>query len=122
MKKLILGIVIGILVAVGFGFKAMPGMMLKEVKSPYSVEDTVAKIKENAKNKGWVVPSVQPLHKSILKHSHGEHEIPLVMLVNLCNAEHAFHALDEDDCKKVSVFMPCTISVFEKSNGDTYLI
>ena len=43
------------------------------------------------------------------------------MLVNLCQPNHAFNILSEDDNKKISVFMPCTISVFQKSDGKTYI-
>lgn len=43
------------------------------------------------------------------------------MLVNLCNAEHAYKAIAQDDNKKISVFMPCTISVYEKNDGTTWI-
>lgn len=121
MKNTIIGFVIGVVVAAVVGWSVMPGMMLKEVKSPYSVEETVAKIKANAEAKGWVIPSVKPLHKSIKKHSGGKRIIPPVMLVNLCNAEHAYNTLLHNENKKISVFMPCTISVYEKTDGSVWL-
>ena len=43
------------------------------------------------------------------------------MLVNLCQANHAYSILQEDENKKVSVFMPCTISVYKKADGKTYV-
>ena len=43
------------------------------------------------------------------------------MLVNLCNAEHAYQTLKTDENKKISVFMPCTISVYEKTDGSVWL-
>ena len=122
MKKLIgitFGFVMGVIVTGIVGWNMMPGMIIHEYASPYGTEETVTKIKENATKKGWVVPSVQPLHKSILKHGGGE--IPPVMLVNLCQATHAFNMLEEDGNKKISVFMPCTISVYEKADGKTYI-
>ena len=121
MKNTIIGFILGAITIAFLGWNMMPNMMLKEVKSPYGVEETVAKIKANAEAKGWVIPSVQPLHKSIKKHSGGKHIIPPVMLVNLCNAEHAYNTLAEDQNKKVSVFMPCTISVFEKTDGTVWV-
>ncbi|SHN91883.1 hypothetical protein BHECKSOX_2335 [Bathymodiolus heckerae thiotrophic gill symbiont] len=121
MKKVIIGFILGAVTVAFVGWNMMPNTMLKEAKSPYSIEETVAKIKANAEAKGWVIPSVQPLHKSIKKHSGGKHIIPPVMLVNLCNAEHAYNTLVKDQNKKVSVFMPCTISVFEKNDSTVWV-
>ena len=121
MKSTIIGFVLGAIITAVVGWNIMPNMILKEVKSSYSVEETVAKIKANAETKGWVVPSVSPLHQSIKKHSGGKRVILPVMLVNLCNAEHAYKALADDENKKISVFMPCTISVYEKNDGTTWI-
>mgnify|MGYP001815675599 FL=1 len=119
IKSILLGFVLGTIATGTVVWNVMPGMMLEERLSPYSVDETVNKIKENAISKGWAVPSVKPLHKSILKHGGGE--VEPVMLVNLCQPNHAFNILSEDDNKKISVFMPCTISVFQKSDGKTYI-
>jgi uncharacterized protein (DUF302 family) len=117
--KSILGFVIGVVITAIIGWNIMPGMMLHENPSPYGLEETVSKIKDSAIKKGWVVPSVKPLHKSILKHGGGE--VEPVMLVNLCNANHAYNILHEDENKIISVFMPCTISVYQKSDGKVYI-
>ncbi len=117
--NLIVGLVAGIIITGIIGWNMMPGMMLHENLSPYGIEETVTKIKENALSKGWVVPSVKPLHQSVLKHGGGE--LPPVMLINLCQANHAYKILVEDANKKISVFMPCTISVYQKTDGKTYI-
>ena len=93
--------------------------MLHQNLSPYGIEETLNKIKENAISKVWVIPSVKPLHKSVLKYGGGE--LHPVMLVNLCQPDHAFNILREDGNKIISVFMPCTISVQQKSDGKTYI-
>ncbi|NOQ80042.1 MAG: DUF302 domain-containing protein, partial [Gammaproteobacteria bacterium] len=113
------GFVLGTIVTGFAGWSMMPGMMLHENLSPYGIDETVNKIKENATSQGWVVPSVKPLHKSVLKH--GGEELRPIMLVNLCQPNHAFNILREDVNKKISVFMPCTISVYQKSDGKTYV-
>ena len=114
-----LGLIMGVIVTGTIAWTMMPGMMLHENVSPYDIEETVDKIKQNAISKGWVIPSVKPLHKSVLKHGGGE--LPAVKLVNLCQPDHAYNILREDGNKKISVFMPCTISVYEKSDGKTYI-
>ena len=59
---------IGILAVCIAGWVMMPKMMLKEYESPFSVEETVEKIKANAVAEGWAVSSVTPLHQSVKKH------------------------------------------------------
>ena len=113
------GFVLGVIVTGIAGWVMMPGMMLHENLSPYGIEETINKIKENAMSKGWVIPSVKPLHKSVLTYGGGE--LRPVMLVNLCQPNHAFNILREDENKIISVFMPCTISVYQKSDGKTYI-
>ena len=117
--RVIIGVVAGILIVCVAGWIMMPKMMLKEYESPFSVEETVEKIKANAVAEGWVVGSVIPLHQSIKKH--GGYDQTPVMLVNLCQADHAHKILQSDDTKIVSVMMPCTISVYQKTDGSTYI-
>ena len=104
---------------------AAPKMMLKELESPYGVEESVAKIKEGAEKLNeaqgtkWVSPGVKLLHKSIKKHGGGD--VLPVMLVDLCEPFHASAILTKDDARIVSVMMPCTISVYQKQDGKTYI-
>ncbi len=121
MKNTTIGFILGAVIMSVIGWNVMPSMMLKEVKSPYALDETVEKIKANAEAKGWVIPSVKPLHQSIKKHSGGKKIVPPVMLVNLCNANYAFDTLVQDKNKKISVFMPCTISVYEKTDGSVWI-
>jgi uncharacterized protein (DUF302 family) len=101
------------------GWNTMPTMMLKEVASPYGLHETVDTIAENAKQAGWVVASVKPLHKSVAKHGGGD--LLPVMLINLCQADHASSILNIDADRVISVMMPCTISVYQKRDGKTYI-
>ncbi len=115
----IIGAIVGAGLLAAAGWKMMPGMMLKEYQSPYGIEETVKRISDNAINKGWVVADVKPLHKSVIKNGGGE--LPPVMLVNLCEANHAYNILKDDSNKVVSVMMPCTISVYQKADGKAYI-
>lgn len=119
LKSLIVGFLIGVLAAAAAGWFIMPDMMLREHPSPLSVEETVEQIKAAALAEGWVVSSVVPLDDSVKKNGGGH--LPKVRLINLCRADHAFRILEEDGNKKVSVMMPCTISVYEKTDGTTYV-
>ncbi|MFA5057528.1 MAG: DUF302 domain-containing protein, partial [Opitutaceae bacterium] len=68
---------------------------------------------------GWVVQSVVELEKSVKKNGGGD--VRPVRLVNVCEARHAAEILRDDSARKVSVLMPCTISVYEKADGRAYL-
>ena len=63
--NIVLGFVGGIILTGVIGWTMMPSMMLHETESPYGMEKTVASISEYALAKGWVLPSVSPLHKSV---------------------------------------------------------
>lgn len=117
--NIIIGFIFGIIVTGIAVWLIMPGMMLTERVSPYGIDETVAKITANAKAEGWVISSIQPLHKSVKKHGGGD--LPPVVLINLCQANHAYNILKEDENKVISVMMPCTISVYQKSDGHVYV-
>ncbi|MEQ8222536.1 MAG: DUF302 domain-containing protein [Candidatus Eremiobacterota bacterium] len=93
--------------------------MIIEKVSPYGLEETVQKIVDNAKAEKWIVSDVKDLAKSIEKHG-GEKLLP-VKLIELCNPEYAGKILKDDASRYASVMMPCTISVYEKSDGKTYV-
>jgi uncharacterized protein (DUF302 family) len=117
--SILIGFLAGMILLGVLGWLMMPGLMLKEWQSPFDVEETVEKISRNAVAEGWVVSSVLPLDESVKKHGGGD--LPLVRLVNLCQADHAYKILREDPTKIVSVMMPCTISVYQKTDGKTYV-
>ena len=117
--KFVLGAVLGAVLVAAAGWTVMPTMMLQELKSPYDLDKTVETISQNAIDAGWVVSDVKPLHKAVKKHG-GKPVLP-VMLVNLCQADHASNILSVDADRKLSVMMPCTISVYTKQDGKTYI-
>jgi uncharacterized protein (DUF302 family) len=119
ISSLLMGFVAGVILVSGLAWLMGPGLMLKEYQSPVGVEETVEKIKQNAVAEGWVVSSVTPLNESVKKHGGGD--LPPIRLINLCEAHHAFNILNEDRNKIVSVMMPCTISVYQKTDGKTYV-
>ncbi len=109
------GLVAGVVLTAVAMSSLMPGLMLREHISPYGLAETVQRITNNAVAKGWVVSSVTPLDESVKQH--GGSEVRPVRLVNLCQAQYAARILNDDQARKVSVMMPCTIAVYEKADG-----
>ena len=119
IKSLVIGFLVGVVLTGAAGWLMMPGLMVQEYPSPLGVEETVRHIEQKAVASGWVVSSVMPLDQSVKKHGGGE--LPPVRLVNLCQANHAHEILKDEDNRTVSVMMPCTISVYRKDDGNTYV-
>lgn len=99
--------------------RAIPRLLLPEALSAYGLEETVTRLTEAAKAAGWVVQSLVELEKSIEKNGGGV--VRPVRLVNLCQAKHAARIMHDDTARRVSVLMPCTISVYEKSDGSIWI-
>ncbi len=123
MKNLLLGALLGALLTLAGLALALrsqaPSLMLPEQRSPHSVDETVRRLSESAKASGWVVSSIAALDESVAKH--GGPKLRPVRLVNLCQAQHAGRILGDDTARRVSVLMPCTISVYEKQDGSVWV-
>lgn len=113
------GLLVGVFGMMGLMWVMAPGLMLREEVSPLDLNATVDAIKTKAEAAGWVVSSVMSMEESIKKHGGGD--ILPVRLVNLCQANHAARILNDDSARRVSVMMPCTIAVYQKQDGKTYV-
>lgn len=99
---------------------SMRSMMVQERVSPYNVDTTVKTIQDNAKAIGWVAPDVKNMNKSIKKNGGPDIGGP-VRIVELCNASYAGRILSEDEGRYSALLMPCSIAVYTKSDGKTYV-
>lgn len=120
MRKTLLGVSAALLVFNLSGCSSMMrSAMVNERPSPYSMEQTVKVLTDTARQKGWNVSEPRKLDQTIRKHG-GPSVLP-VTLLELCEANHAGKLLQNDEDRWVSIFMPCTISVYEKSDGKVYV-
>ncbi|MCX6242097.1 MAG: DUF302 domain-containing protein [Bacteroidetes bacterium] len=92
--------------------------LIIEHVSPFTVPVTVEKLIEVAKLKGWQNPAVHNLQQSLAKS--GKEVLP-VEVVEICKPEYSGSMLEKNDERIVSVLMPCRISVYEKTDGNTYV-
>ncbi len=116
---LLTGVVAGVVALMVVLYFVAPGMMLSERKSPFSLEKTVSTIEKAAIDQGWVVSSIAELDQSVKKH--GGPDVRPVRLINLCQSQHSGKILLDDTARFVSVLMPCTISVYEKSDDSVWV-
>ncbi len=116
MKKFLITIslVFSSIVLTGCG-----SMMIEESRSPYDFDKTVDTIVDNSKAHGWSIPQVYDFRKILL--SKGTKDIGKVKIIKLCSAGLAESMLGSDETKYMGAMMPCSISVFEKGDGHTYI-
>jgi len=98
---------------------SMGSLMIHENQSPHPFDVTVSTIVENAKTHGWLVPKTYDFQKSMLRHD--QPDPGRVTVIKLCHPAIASSILSDDECKYASAMMPCSISVYEKGDGRTYV-
>lgn len=94
--------------------------MIIEKASPLGFDETIAKIKENAKSLGWKVPKkwkkdFQKNLKFVTKQDVGKN-----LVFSMCEPWEAVKLLKLDKYKKFFAMMPCSFAVYEKSDGKVY--
>ncbi|HSV88058.1 MAG TPA: DUF302 domain-containing protein [Bacteroidales bacterium] len=109
------GIVITILVA----YNSAPGMMLKEAESKYGFEQSVEVFEQTVLANGWKIPKVHDMRQTM--ETFGKHGVKNMKVFELCHPTHAYEILSRDDERIVSSLMPCRVSIYEKSDGKTYV-
>lgn len=115
---LILPFLAGIVLALGVMFKSAPGMMILEDKSPYGFEETISRFEEEVEAAGWSIVGYQDMQEILEGHGH---EVIDIKIFELCSARYSAVILKEDDERIVSPLMPCRVSIYKKSNGNTYV-
>ncbi len=118
---ILISFILGAVVAAFIGFKALPGLMITEVPSPLGFEETIAKVKSNAKEMGWKVPKSWKINfqknlQKVVKVDVGPNQV-----MGMCEPQAAADILIHDELKQLSVMMPCKIAVYQKADGKTYI-
>lgn len=89
-----------------------------ENESKYSFAETVDKLTVEIENQGWKLSAVHDLQETLSKFGT---DVLAIKVFALCHPKHSSKILTRDDERIVSSLMPCRISVYEKSNGKTYI-
>ena len=121
LLTILISFVLGAVVAAAIGFYSLSGFMIKEVASPYGFEETVEKVKANAKGLGWKVPKswkidFQKNLQKVVKVDIGPNQV-----IGMCEPQAAADILKHDKLKKIAVMMPCKVAIYQKSDGKTYV-
>lgn len=92
--------------------------MLLESMSKFDFSTTVEKLNVIVADSGWKMPAIHDLQNTI--RNFGKEILPIKVL-EICHPKHSGRLLELDNERIVSTFMPCRISVYEKSDGKVYI-
>jgi len=112
------GLLAGILLTGIISYKAAPGIMLHEAESRYDFEKAVQVFEQTAKDMGWKIPVVHNMAEVMQNNGFN---VRNMKVFELCYPKHAYEILKRDDERIVSNMMPCRVSIYEKSDGKTYI-
>ncbi|WP_372808219.1 DUF302 domain-containing protein [Pontiella sp.] len=118
MKRFIAGTVFGIALGLVGMALVMPRLMVEEIESPLGYEETIAHLEKKVTDGGWKVSALMRLDQSLAKE--GKSVRPVASM-KICQPDHAEQVLLDDDARFLSVMMPCSIAVYEKADGKTYV-
>jgi len=89
-----------------------------ESESKYGFAATVDSLSKAAVAGGWKVTIIHDLQETMKKNSK---EVLPVKVMEICNPMLAYQILSKDELRDASPMLPCRISVYEKSDGKTYV-
>jgi uncharacterized protein (DUF302 family) len=120
MTKFIAGMAAGIVLLGVLVFNLAGSLMFTERESPFTVEETVARIQQNvqASGKGWSLSGLRNAAKPI--EADGGSVLP-VLMIEACSTRYSGPILKNDSIRFLSTLMPCKISVYKKSDGKVYI-
>ena len=106
-------------------FTSLPGAyasqeMIIEVESPLGFQETIDRIKSNAKALGWKVPKSwkKNFQKNLTKVT--KQDVGKNLVFSMCEPWEAVKLLKHDEYKRFFSMMPCSFAVYEKSDGKVY--
>jgi len=92
--------------------------MMLENESKKNFAETIEWIDKTVTENKWKVLAQHNLQEAMKKNGY---EVLPVKVFAICQPHHAYKVLGKDDERIVSSMMPCRISVYEKSDGNTYI-
>lgn len=121
MMKAVVGFIVGVVLLGVIAWNSMSSLMLREVPSPFSVEETAARIQRNIQSlsaNGWALSGLRNPAKAV---ANAGGNVPPVLLIEACSTKYSGPMLADDRFRILSILMPCTITVYKKDDGKTYI-
>lgn len=95
-------------------------LMIREIPSPLDYDATLAQLKTTISEKpGWHVFTVIDQGREIV--AHGGADIGRMSILQFCHGPFASRMFSDETRRRMSVFSPRSISVYEKQDGLAYV-
>ena len=112
----IAGFLWGITFTFVFGVICLRHSLIYEYQSKLGYDETIAAIKKNIeKSPGWIVRFGAGCSMPKIKDG------SKMTIMKLCHSKYGAKLLDGENTRKTSAIIPCTFSVYQKSDGKVYL-
>lgn len=96
----------------------MKTKVMIESQSRFDFAETVDVLSTQIVEHGWKITAIHDLQETMKKNGK---EVSPVKVIELCNPGHAYNILSKDELLNVSPMLPCRISVYDKTDGKTYI-
>ncbi|MGD9780703.1 MAG: DUF302 domain-containing protein [Kiritimatiellia bacterium] len=95
-------------------------LMIREIPSPMGYAETIDRLKANIADKpGWHVFNVVDQGREIVEN--GGAPIGRMTILQFCHGPFASQMFSDESRRRMSVFSPRNVSVYEKNDGKTYV-
>jgi len=121
MMKALTGFIAGVVFVAVVGWNMASDLMLREVPSPFGVEETAARIQHNIQSlsaNGWSLSGLRNPARAVSK---AGTNVPPTLLIEACSTKYSGPILKQGGTRILSILMPCTITVYKKDDGKTYI-
>jgi uncharacterized protein (DUF302 family) len=92
--------------------------LVQVVQSQKSFPETLKAFKEEVSKAGWSLLNVNNMAGVLSERGFTLH--PVVVL-DVCSGKHSVRILGNDDYRPFSAFMPCRVSIYQKSDGKVFV-
>ena len=117
--KYIIGAVVAFVLVGAVALTQAQSLMFNVTSSPYSVDETAARIQANIQRlegRGWKLSALRNPAKAVALSGSN---VPPVLLVEACSTKYSAPLLKGDNTRIFSILMPCTITVYKNDDGST---
>ncbi|TAJ12515.1 DUF302 domain-containing protein [Marinilabiliaceae bacterium JC017] len=115
---IIFGVIAGSIMTAMMIYKVFSRKMLIESESRYGFGETVDELQKAVEDMGWKIPYVHDLQSMLGAFGY---EVKKVRVLEICKPEIAYMMLEGDQERRMSVMLPCRISVYERQDGKVYV-
>ncbi len=92
--------------------------MFFENRSRFGFEETINQITKLVPENEWKVIQILDLQETMRKNGK---DVLSVKVLEICKPDYAYRLLSEDSLRIYSNMLPCRVSVYEKTDGETYI-